>query len=601
MKIKRSASKKNQSMYNTINSIKYMFGYVWKTTNGKKFILAKFIMSLLNSIFPLAAIVFPGLIINQLTNEYRIDIIALYVGLLLITPVISNLVNSGAGYYIKKLQSDLSLKFDLYFYDHITRMDYENLEDPNVQLLQSRSQETLNSVWKIITVLCDFLTALFSLIALTSIIVTLNLFIVILIIGLVFVNSIVTKKINFKLYEIDKEASKIDRKRWGITYMMEHCDYAKELRLFGIRDLLMKMYKCNKEDTDRLNLKYLSLQNKPGMFSSIAGFVQQGIVYSFLIYNVIAKSITIGNMTIYLSAVNQFSNALHSIMNAYLEIAKSSLNVQELIDFMNIPLKQYNLGNSRPAFSKHSTIEFRNVSFKYPGSSSYALHNLNLTIHGNEKLCVVGSNGSGKSTFIKLLTRLYCPCEGEILLDGININEYNYEEYQRLYSPVFQDFVRYYFTLGENITLSSPFDKERLNDVCRKSGLIPLVNGLPKGYDTQVDKWIDQEGFEPSGGEEQRIAIARAIYHGGEVFLLDEPTAALDPIQEYEIYTRFNDMITNKTAVLITHRLSAVQLADKIAVFQNGSVVEYGTHKELYNKGGIYSEMFSKQSEFYRN
>ena len=156
-------------------------------------------------------------------------------------------------------------------------------------------------------------------------------------------------------------------------------------------------------------------------------------------------------------------------------------------------------------------------------------------------------------------------------------------------------------TLGENIVLANKYDKERLDNVCSSAGLNSLVNELPKGYNTQVDKWIDEEGFEPSGGENQRIAIARASYHGGNIFILDEPTAALDPMTEYEIYTQFNRMITDKCAVLITHRLSAVQLADKVAVFDNGSVAEYGTHKELYSKGGIYTEMFDKQAQFYRD
>ena len=191
--------------------------------------------------------------------------------------------------------------------------------------------------------------------------------------------------------------------------------------------------------------------------------------------------------------------------------------------------------------------------------------------------------------------------KGEILLNGTNINEYDYTEYQRLFAPVFQDYVRYYFSLGTNIVLASQFDKDKLDKICQECGLTDLVNKLPKGYDTQVDKFIDEEGFEPSGGEDQRIAIARACYKGGEIYLLDEPTAAIDPMAEYEIYTQFNNMTKNKCAILITHRLSTVQLADKVAVFDNGSVVEYGTHKELYEKGGMYTEMFDKQAQFYRD
>jgi len=306
-------------------------------------------------------------------------------------------------------------------------------------------------------------------------------------------------------------------------------------------------------------------------------------------------------MTIYLTATQQFSGALQNIMSSYMNFSRNSLDVQELIDFMNIPLVQQNTGDKTPVFDKSSVIEFKDVSFKYPGSENYAMKNMSITIRGDEKLCIVGANGSGKSTFIKLLTRLYMPAEGEILLNGVNINEYDYIKYQRLFAPVFQDYSRFALSLKDNIVLTSEYNGERLEKIGEQSGLAPLVEKLPKGYDTQVSKQIDDAGFEPSGGEGQRIAIARAVYHGAPIYLLDEPTAALDPLAEYAIYTQFNEMISDKTAVLITHRLSAVQLADKVAVFDRGSLIEYGTHKELYDNGGIYTEMYKKQSEFFTN
>ena len=199
------------------------------------------------------------------------------------------------------------------------------------------------------------------------------------------------------------------------------------------------------------------------------------------------------------------------------------------------------------------------------------------------------------------MTRLYVPTDGEILLNGININEYDYREYCKLFAPVFQDFALYNITLGENIVMAEEYNRERLLSATRQSGLSAMVENTKYGYDTIIYKWFDEEGVEPSGGEGQRIAMARALYRGGSVYILDEPTAALDPNAEYEIYTQFNNMITDKCAVLITHRLSAVQLADMVAVFDDGHVAEYGTHAELYAKGGIYTEMFDKQAKFYRD
>ena len=260
-----------------------------------------------------------------------------------------------------------------------------------------------------------------------------------------------------------------------------------------------------------------------------------------------------------------------------------------------------NSGNLIPEFDENSTIEFRNVSFKYSGSERYALENCNITIHGNEKLCIVGENGAGKSTFIKLLVRLYSPSEGAIYLNGRNINEYDVLAYQRMFSTVFQDYTEYPMTVAQNIAFDDTYNINKLKKVCSECGIEDLIEKLPHKYDTYIGKEIFTDGFNPSGGESQRIAIARALYSERDIYILDEPTAALDPMAEYEIYTQFHNMIKNKCAVLITHRLSAVQLADKVAVFADGQIAEYGTHKELYNKNGIYTEMFDKQSQFYRD
>ncbi|MCD8002983.1 MAG: ABC transporter ATP-binding protein/permease, partial [Clostridia bacterium] len=253
-----------------------------------------------------------------------------------------------------------------------------------------------------------------------------------------------------------------------------------------------------------------------------------------------------------------------------------------------------------PEYREDSVIEFHDVSFKYPGSDRYALRHLSIKLEANKKLSIVGENGSGKTTFIKLLTRLYLPTEGEITLDGVNIREFDPEKYQRLFAPVLQDFCLYTLPLSQNITFEEECDREKLKEALRKADIDNLAAKSAKGVDTYVGKSVDPEGFEPSGGEGQKIAIARAIYHDAPVYLLDEPTAALDPFAEYEIYKRFDEMITNRGAVLVTHRMSAVKLAENIAVFHDGNIIEYGTHSELYAKGGIYREMFDKQAEFYR-
>ena len=578
-----------------------MFMNIWKHSGGKLYVLIKTVIAIINGVIPVVISVLPGLIINELLSGALTRRIIIYVSLLILIPLMNNLLNIFFGKKVFKLVEKLTLTNLQEFYHYVTQMDYEKLEIPDIQDKKNRAVSILGDNYIVVDYICDLISAIFKLALISTIIITLNLLIILMIIGIIFANSIITKKHDEKKNEIDKLVQQQERRQWGINFMLDMFEYAKEVRLFKIGDFLIEKLLNSEKLINDEKRKIVSLQNKSSFFHTFLNCINQIALYSYLLYMVLWKGLSVGSMTIFISAADQFYSSLGSVSNSYLKLTENALRISDYIEFISIPQRQYMSGNKVPIFNKDSVLEFRNISFRYPGSQRYAIKNLNIHIRGDEKLCLVGANGAGKSTFIKLLTRLYFPTEGEIFLNGININEYDYDKYQLLFAPVFQDFSKYYMTLKENITLADEYNISKLDNVCKASGISSLVKKLPKGYETQVDKWIDAEGFEPSGGENQRIAIARACYHGGEIFLLDEPTAALDPLSEYEIYTQFTNMITDKCAVLITHRLSAVQLADKVAVFNSGNVVEYGTHKELYAKGGLYAEMFDKQAKFYRD
>jgi ATP-binding cassette subfamily B protein len=245
-------------------------------------------------------------------------------------------------------------------------------------------------------------------------------------------------------------------------------------------------------------------------------------------------------------------------------------------------------------------IEFKNVSFKYPGSETYALKNLNLKFKSGQRMAVVGQNGSGKTTMIKLLCRLYDPTEGEITLDGIDIKKYDCAEYMSAFAVVFQDFKLLPFSLGQNVAASAEVDRSLAEKCLAMAGLGERLKTLPKGIDTALYNDFEEDGVEISGGEAQKIAIARALYKDAPILILDEPTAALDPIAEFEIYSKFNEMASGKTAIYISHRLSSCRFCDDIAVFHEGELVQRGSHGALArDEGGKYHELWNAQAQHY--
>ena len=593
-----------QNLRNTFTATKYIFGFVWREKIGKALVFLKIIKAVIDALLPIIyTILIPGWIITELVGPQRMDRLLIYVTILLLTPFVQYILDSIMNWILFKMDMICILKIDAYFYEHIAGMDFETLEMPAIQIMKDRAQATLqgNSVG-IINQISELLSAIISVFAIASIISALNPWIILFIVGIAIINALFSQRVNRRKYLEGKEFETYQRRVNAWEQMLKAMNHAKQLRIFNLKSFFIKKVITSRaEGTDKLLLRNSVRRSVENTFFAATTLIQGALFHGYVIYRVVRHGLGVGDMTIYMAAMNQFSGALSRVMNSYMNLSRLSLNIAELKAFMNIPLSHQKSGSQEPVLDKNSTIEFRNVSFKYPGSEIYALRDISITLHANERLCIVGENGSGKSTFIKLLTRLYAPSEGEILLNGRNVNEYDFVKYQSLFSPVFQDFVHYLFTLAENIVMAHEHDQSRLDEVCAKSGLSGLVAKLTKGYHTQVHKFLDKNGFEPSGGEAQRMAIARAIYHDAPIVLLDEPTAALDPVAEYEIYTQFNDMITDKTAVLITHRLSAVPLADQVAVFEKGRLVEYGTHKELYARGALYTDMFDKQAKFYRS
>lgn len=379
-------------------------------------------------------------------------------------------------------------------------------------------------------------------------------------------------------------------------------DYAKDIRLFGMKNWLLGKQRdiINEKQGKMLHSKNLWMLN-----SAVAHglqIVMMAMVYYVFINAFLGSNISIGDFTLYTGLAFSFSAALTGIFNAMGTLKERSMQTDDFRSFTDLPEEDESQCVPVPKKNKY-VFEFKNVSFKYKGQEGYALKNLSLTLEAGKRLAVVGLNGAGKTTFIKLLLRLYDVTEGEILLNGTNIKKFRRKEYFELFSPVFQNVEIFAFPMSENVSMKTPEETDRaLCEKClERGGLKEKLLNLENGVDTQLLKVIDDNGIDLSGGEKQKLALARALYKDAPVIVLDEPTAALDALAEYRLYKSFDEIIGNKTAVYISHRLSSTRFCDCIAMFKSGEMVECGTHDELLLKGGAYAEMFKIQAQYYKD
>lgn len=324
-----------------------------------------------------------------------------------------------------------------------------------------------------------------------------------------------------------------------------------------------------------------------------------GLVYVFVCLKASTGAFSVGSVTQYIGAITALSQGLSQLLNVCGEMRVNGMHLRTVFEFLDKPNQMVQGEQEMPDKKEGYQIEFRDVSFRYPGAETDALSHVSITFSPGEKLALVGRNGSGKTTFIKLLCRLYDPTEGEIYLNGMDIREYDYTSYLAIFSVVFQDFELFGFPLGQNIAAGYEYDTARATECMEQAGFMDRLQTLPNGLETYLYPILDKEGVELSGGEAQKVAIARALYKDSGVMVLDEPTAALDPLAEADIYTRFNEMVTGKSAIYISHRLSSCRFCDHIAVFAEGEMVEYGTHEELVCAGGHYGALWKAQAQYY--
>lgn len=417
-----------------------------------------------------------------------------------------------------------------------------------------------------------------------------------------YVNQRMTQKIQAKINKSVEERLPYTRKYdFYVDEYIGREECGKTVRLFNQQSLLSETLNEIFKKVSKLLSRQTILEARMNQWAEGINVLISGMIYLLLGIMALKRVISVGSICLYAGCITNFLWHFQKWNQQVSLLKMNTKYVKQYLDFMDIKNKKYE--GTLPVEKRDDDkfmIEFENVSFHYPGSEKNVLENFSIRFNIGERLAVVGRNGSGKTTFIKLLCRLYDPTEGRILLNGIDIKKYDYKEYLSLFSVVFQDFQIPAFTLGQAVAASQEYDEEHVNDAVKKAGLSSLAARMPYGNETYLTKEFDKTGVNISGGEAQKLAIARALYHDTPFVILDEPTAALDPIAEYEVYAKFDELIGTKTAVYISHRLSSCQFCNDILVIDDGKAVQRGSHEKVIDEEGLYAKLWKTQAKYYQ-
>ncbi|MCI8331202.1 MAG: ABC transporter ATP-binding protein [Clostridiales bacterium] len=587
-----------------LNNLKFMLQFIGK--HNKLWLFLTALNTVLHAVSPLMNMILPKYIIDAIFEEKSFYEGMYWAAILVGSNLLVQYMSGVLGYMLAKQKNKLFCAFNTYIAELVMDMDYKELENPETLDMKEKAMRSAFSGGRgfcgSVEVFFGIMTSVIVFIGAALKMTELNPLLVLVILAVVVLNTLFNSKINKDNYKLDQEKAPIERKNGYVFNLISDFTIGKEVRIYGLKDYIINKYKETASESNRFYNKAFWNNTKNGLFSSTTANLQLIFVYFILFVQVFNhENFTYGDFSVQFNAVNTLSQSLLSIISSVLAINQMGFYIDDLIRFVQLPRITYDQGIT-PEKCPVYHFDFVNVSFKYPGANEYALKNINLHFSTDQKLSFVGLNGAGKTTFVKLLLRLYDVSDGEILLNGINVKDYNYSEYVTLFSSVFQDYKLFAYSVQENIVLSenNP-DQERLEKAMQESGVNSFINGKEKGINSFVYKIFDASGFEPSGGEGQKIAIARALYKDAKFVILDEPTSALDPIAEYDLYNKLHHLVRNKGCLFISHRLSSTIFADQIFVFENGEIVERGSHKELMlSTDGLYKNMFEKQASYYK-
>ena len=585
------------------------------------------VYSIFSAITPYITVFFSAQILKELATMRREEILWQWVIAGVLCVGIAAIAKAMLYRRYNSLLNDLYGRKEILFIHKMFSLDFSELDKQENHDLRAQIQQNENwSSWGLMRVEEAYIGAVSSVIGLLSgIVLTVSLFtslvpesagwltvlnnpvFILVLAAMMVVVSIVAGNLSAKSMscwsDFSEEATFGNRLFGHFGFIGQDKERSVDIRMNNQQRLVSAYWKTNSSfGVDGPFGK--AAKGKMGVYASLGVCITTlvtGFIYVFTCLKAWGGAFDVGSITQYVGAATAMVTNVFALTDLLGIMKTNAPYLEKTFEFLDIPNAMYqgSLTTEKRADRQYE-VEFKDVSFKYPGSDIWALRHVNMKFKVGKRLAIVGENGSGKTTFIKLLCRLYDPQEGQILLNGIDIRKYRYDDYMNIFSIVFQDFQLICQPLGNNVAGSMDYDRDRVEKALIDAGFGDRLDSLEKGLDTYIYKNLTEDGVDVSGGEAQKIAIARALYKDAPFIILDEPTAALDPIAEAEIYSKFNDIAGDKTAIYISHRLSSCKFCDEIAVFHDGGVIQRGSHAELVtDTNGKYHELWNAQAQYY--
>ena len=590
---------KEKSEFNIVSNILYSLKTVFKLS--PIMFLTKIMVILAEIGFKVYAIYETKIILDKFqTDDNLKNVLLLIVGLLVLYAVITliqSVFYAIENYIFDKTYYILSQKACKL----MCEADYDKLESPEYKNLLTQHMNFATAPLDMFYAFFELLKSIIMIVVFGTLVSTLHPLIFLMLVVMAVVHFFAKKPLVRLQHKLNIDMVANDRKFNYVTQISNDFENAKEVRLYDMSPWINEISDDCLKTHRHLHSRIQWRAFLTGSINNFLNLLRDAFAYIYLIIMFSKNAITVGDFTMYFSAITSLSGTLTGLSEKITELTKYDLKIKDIRKTEKMPSSR-NRGKGISAPKENIEIEFRNVSFRYPNAENDTIKNISFKIKAGEKLALVGVNGAGKTTIVKLLCGLYLPTEGEILLNSHPINDYNIYEYYSLFSAVFQDISLMPYSIAENIAATTEKDEidfEKVKNSIEIAGLKERIDALPLGVDTPFNKNINEGAVDFSGGEKQKLALARAIYLDRPMLILDEPTAALDPIAENEMYMKFNEISRGQTAMFISHRLASTRFCDRIIHLENGEIIENGTHDELIAANGKYAMMYGLQSKYY--